>query len=109
MKVDTKGNTTVIKDTKHDLNEFVANVTQEYKMFESKNLIVDLSGHGHVPPAELTAFLPIAKSHKKAKKSFVIVADTLYDKASDKLVVVPTVLEAHDLIEMDEIERDLGF
>ena len=25
------------------------------------------------------------------------------------LVVVPSVLEAHDIIEMDEIERDLGF
>jgi hypothetical protein len=27
----------------------------------------------------------------------------------DEMVVVPTVLEAHDIIEMEEIERDLGF
>jgi hypothetical protein len=25
------------------------------------------------------------------------------------MVIVPTLLEAHDVIEMEEIERDLGF
>jgi hypothetical protein len=25
------------------------------------------------------------------------------------MLVVPTLLEAHDMIEMEEIERDLGF
>ena len=30
-------------------------------------------------------------------------------KCQTKLVVVPTLQEAHDIIEMDEIERDLGF
>jgi hypothetical protein len=27
----------------------------------------------------------------------------------DTLTVVPSILEAHDIIEMEEIERDLGF
>ena len=58
----------------------------------------------------LNSFLNLSEVHKKAKKSFVIVAkDIDFNKCSDKLVVVPSRLEAHDIIEMDEIERDLGF
>ena len=59
---------------------------------------------------DLKAFLPLVKLQKKAKKSFVIVASDLdFNAISDKLVVVPSLLEAHDIIEMEEIERDLGF
>jgi hypothetical protein len=40
----------------------------------------------------------------------VIVADGIdFTAVPESLVVVPTVLEAHDVIEMEEIERDLGF
>ena len=50
------------------------------------------------------------KQHKKGKKSFVIVtSDFDYNAVPDKLTVVPSLLEAHDIIEMEEIERDLGF
>ena len=38
-----------------------------------------------------------------------IVKDTYYNAVPDKLTVVPSLLEAHDIIEMEEIERDLGF
>jgi hypothetical protein len=48
--------------------------------------------------------------HSKGKKSFVIVAENIDFNALPKsLVVVPSILEAHDIIDMDEIERDLGF
>ena len=55
-------------------------------------------------------FMPLSKLHKKAKKSFVIVtSDFDYNAVPEKLTVVPSLLEAHDIIEMEEIERDLGF
>jgi hypothetical protein len=48
--------------------------------------------------------------HKKGKKSFVLVVDNVdIDKLPLKMTVVPTLMEAHDIIEMEEIERDLGF
>ena len=31
------------------------------------------------------------------------------DNIPDELVIVPTLQEAFDIIEMEEIERDLGF
>ena len=40
----------------------------------------------------------------------VFVAENLdFNKIPDNLLVVPSLLEAHDIIEMEEIERDLGF
>lgn len=110
MKVDQKGHTTTIKDTQGDLTAFVEKVTQQFKTFEKQNIIIDLSADASVTENDLKFFLPLSKLHKKAKKSFVIVASDLdFNAISDKLAVVPSLLEAHDIIEMEEIERDLGF
>jgi len=60
--------------------------------------------------ADIKLFLEMAKIHKKEKKSLVLVAvDINFNDIPSKLTVVPTILEAHDIIEMEEIERDLGF
>ena len=109
MKVETKGHTTTIKDTQGDLVAFIMKLTHEYKTFEKHNLIIDLLKHKNLKVKEINALLPLSKTHKKAKKSFVIVADVDYNSVSQQLVLVPTLLEAHDIIEMEEIERDLGF
>ena len=110
MKVDQKGHTVTIKDTQGDLNGFVEKVTQQFKTFEKQNIIIDLSADNNLSESDLKLFLPLSKQQKKAKKSFVIVVANLdFNSISDKLVVVPSLLEAHDIIEMEEIERDLGF
>jgi predicted AAA+ superfamily ATPase len=110
MKVDQKGHTVTIKDTQKDFKSFLEKVTQQFKTFEKQNIIIDLTANSELSESDLKLFLPLAKQQKKAKKSFVIVVDDLdFNAISDKLVVVPSLLEAHDIIEMEEIERDLGF
>jgi hypothetical protein len=39
----------------------------------------------------------------------LVVNDFDFNKVPTSLAIVPTKLEAHDIIEMEEIERDLGF
>lgn len=109
MKVETKGHTTVIKDTQGDLVAFVMKVTHEYKTFQKHNIVIDLLHYDDLSVKQVNSLLPLSKTHKKAKKSFVIAANVDFNSVSDKLVLVPTILEAHDIIEMEEIERDLGF
>mgnify|MGYP000088391209 CR=1 FL=1 len=59
--------------------------------------------------ADLLEFLDISNTHKGAGRSFVLVTDKLnYDEIPEEISVVPTLQEAKDLIEMEEIERDLG-
>ena len=110
MKVDQKGHTVTIKDTQGDFNAFVEKVTQQFKTFEKQNIVIDLTSDSNLSENDLKLFLPLSKQQKKAKKSFVIVVEELdFNSISDKLTVVPSLLEAHDIIEMEEIERDLGF
>ncbi|AWG22019.1 ribonuclease Z [Flavobacterium faecale] len=110
MKVDQKGNTITIKDTQGDFNSFLTKVTNQYKSYEDHNLIIDLLPNKAVNIDDVKQLLPLSTQHKKAKKSFVIVADAVdYNAVSTKLTVVPTLLEANDIISMEEIERDLGF
>jgi hypothetical protein len=110
MKVELKGHTAHIKDTQGDLVSFLMKITHEYKSFEKYNIIIDLTLHKNLSVKEINTFLPLSKIHKKSKKSFVLVVhESDINAIPSKLTVVPTTLEAHDIIEMEEIERDLGF
>lgn len=110
MKVETKGHTTIIKDTQGDLAVFLAKLTNESKTFEKHNLIVDISKYNDLNMKDIKSFSALCSHHKKNKKSFVMVANDIdFNEVPAKMIVVPTLLEAHDIIEMEEIERDLGF
>ena len=110
MKVDQKAHTVTIRDTQGDLASFLVKVTQQYKTFEKHNIVIDLLMYKELSANDIKLFMPLSKQHKKAKKSFIVVtSDFDFNAVSDKLIVVPSLLEAHDIIEMDEIERDLGF
>ncbi|GIZ08679.1 ribonuclease Z [Flavobacterium sp. UMI-01] len=110
MKVEEKGNVMTLKDTQGDLTAFLMKVTHQYKTYENHNIIIDLLAYKEVSIEEVKSFLPLSKQHKKNKKSFVIVvSDFDYNALPTKLTVVPTLLEANDIIDMEEIERDLGF
>ena len=110
MKVEQKGHTVTIKDTQGDLGSFLLKLTTEYKTFQKHNIIVDIRMYKTLSLIDIASFLPLSKAHKKAKKSFVVVtSESDFNSVSDKLAVVRSVQEAHDIIEMEEIERDLGF
>lgn len=110
MKVEVIKHSTVIKDTLGDSLSFLEKLTKQYKNYKNQNLILDLTPNKTTSIASIKAFSELSKTHKKEKKSFVIVAEDINFNAVPKsLIVVPSVLEAHDIIEMEEIERDLGF
>lgn len=91
-------------------NSNIEKVIIEIENSSIENTIVDISTISNLSIKEINTFLPFAKSYKKNKKSFIIVATNIdFNKVSDKISVVPTLQEAHDMIEMEEIERDLGF
>lgn len=110
MKTELIGQTMVKTDLQGQAENFLTKLTQQQKDFANHNLIVDITSDSSVSEEVLKKFHPLSKSHRKGKKSFVIVAaDVDYGGLPDSLVVVPTLQEAHDMIEMEEIERDLGF
>jgi hypothetical protein len=110
MKVEQKGRQTIVKDTQGDCELFLEKLTNELHVFIAQNLIIDLLHNQKVTNAAIKQFVAVSKLHKKNKKSFVIVANGIdFTSVPSSLTVVPSILEAHDIIEMEEIERDLGF
>jgi len=110
MKVFVKGHTTVLKDTQGDFQLFLDNITNQHESYKNQNLILDVTHYKSTTIQSIKAFTELSKMHCKRKKSFVIVAENIdFNAVPKSLVVVPSVLEAHDIIDMDEIERDLGF
>lgn len=110
MKVEQKGHTTIVKDTIGDTQNFFDKFSSEYNSFKQHNLILDLSHDKNLDVSKIKLFVGLSKMHQKIKKSFVLVAQSIdFNAIPNTLLVVPTLLEAHDIIEMEEIERDLGF
>ena len=76
------------------------NVTSEIKHF-----IADLSGVSLDVAERITnKFITFGQSISDINGSFVIVCDFSF---SDTLTIVPTLQEAYDYIEMEEMERQL--
>ena len=110
MKVEEKGHTVTLKDTKGNIKDFLDLITSEYNSYKESNIILDITQDSKVTLNDILGFLSLSNKHRQTKKSFVIVVtDFDFNEVPEEMIVVPTVLEAHDIIEMEEIERDLGF
>lgn len=103
------GNTTVITQETATIVELVANIEKKYNGIANDNIIVNLFSVKDIQPSDVNEFLLLSKKHKEANRSFVIVSSEItYDEAPKELTLVPTIKEAHSIVEMEEIERDLG-
>ena len=72
---------------------------------EIKHFIADLSGVTlEVAETVTNKFITFGKSISDMNGSFVIVCEFSFN---DDLIIVPTLQEAYDYIEMEEIERQL--
>ena len=108
MIFDKEGNTTIVFQENISLKAFIQNLTNAYEKIKNDHIIVNLFSFDKLSADDLLEFLQIANTHKDANKSFVLVTDRVsYDEIPDDISVVPSVQEAKDIIEMEEIERDL--
>ena len=110
MIIDKNGNVTTITQEKYTIIELVKKLEALYPKFKNDNVIVVLTGLKVVVLEDIIAFLNISNMHRAKKNSFVIVSDRMdLNEVPDEIVVVPTLQEAYDIIEMEDMERDLGF
>ncbi len=110
MIIDTNENISIITQEKARVIELVKKIESLYPKFKNQHIIVKLSALEILSLKDVAEFLRISRQHREAKQSFVIVANKFdIDTSPDDLVIVPTTQEAYDIIEMEDIERDLGF
>jgi hypothetical protein len=101
----------VLADEKNDIKSFASFLEfQIPNKFKRQNVVVNLLEYTELELTELLLFLKTSNLHRKTKFSFVIVNNAIDpDDIPIEMTVVPTLQEAADIIEMEEIERDLGF
>ncbi|PKQ45501.1 ribonuclease Z [Confluentibacter flavum] len=110
MILDQDGNISIITQEKATIVELVKKIQSLYPKFKNDNIIVSLSTLHKLNIQDILEFLELSNNHRATKHSFVIVSDKIdLDMVPEELVVVPTVQEAYDIIEMEEMERDLDF
>jgi len=109
MKISEKENYILIEPLEAPVVDFVSVLTQKHEGFKDKNVAVSLLAYHQLQKEEVLGFLEISKAHQLNNKSFVLVSNAIaIDELPEDLIVVPSLKEAEDLIQMDEIQRDLG-
>lgn len=98
----------IISQEKISIDVFLQNLEVEYPKLKNDNLVLDLMGFNKLTPYNVISFLELSKNHKKNGKSFILVSEKVsYDDVPEEISLVPTLKEARDVVEMEEIERDL--
>jgi len=110
MKQEKNEITIILKNDKKAITGFFADFSKKYINFKDKNIILDFSSDKEVIIDNILLFLPLSEQHRNNGMSFVIVVNGIeVDNVPDEIVIVPTLREAKDIVEMENIERDLGF
>lgn len=110
MIIDNDGAVTIITHQNEPIKDFVDAISASYSKVKNDNIIVNLSSLKEFSLDDILQFLLISTKHRANKHSFVIVTDQFnLNLTPDELIIVPTKQEAYDIIEMEEIERDLEF
>lgn len=108
MIIDQDGNISIITQEKATIVELVKKIQSLYPKFKNNNIIVSLSALRTLNIQDILEFLELSNDHRAGKHSFVIVSNSIdLDNVPEEIVVVPTIQEAYDIIEMEEMERDL--
>ena len=110
MIFDNEGNITIITQEGSSVKELVIKLEESYDRFKNDHLIVSLTSFNKIPREQIIEFLEISNRHRKTNHSFVIVTNNVnLDETPEEITITPTLQEAYDIIEMEEMERDLGF
>ena len=110
MRIEVKTNYTFINSDENTFSEFMLNFEKKHFNYQEKHLIVKISDTFNSSKENILLFLRFASEHQNNGTSFVLVLkDVNIDDFPETFNIVPTIVEAEDVIEMENIQRDLGF
>lgn len=110
MKITTEEYFSLITTDEASFEVFYTNFTK-HKITKAKtHLVLELSENLNTTIKDLSLFLDFANEFRSNGMSFVVICNEIdIDEIPDEINVVPTLTEAKDILEMEAIERDLGF
>ncbi len=110
MKIEHSENFVIVKKDTNQLENFIISLeTKINNQLRDKNMIIDLLDFSELTSDLLKLFLKLIVICQKSNNSFVIVNNHInLNEVSGEIMVVPTIQEAKDIVEMEIIERELG-
>ena len=109
MIISKEGNITVITQERATIPDLINSLSKSYKKFQNDILVLNLETLDKIQFDDILEFLPLSNKHRGENHSFVIVNNSFnIDEVPEEIVLVPTLQEAFDILEMEEMERDLG-
>ena len=65
MKVEERGHTVTLKDTKGNIKAFLDLVTSEYNSYKESNIILDITQDSKVTLNDILGFLSLSNKHRQ--------------------------------------------
>ena len=110
MTLKIQDNCLIVAQDKSDLTSLVDKILEIYDVYKSNDIVIQLEDSHTVLRETMTPLIGLSTKHRLTKQSFVVVCKGLdLDTYPEDFMIVPTLQEASDLIEMEHMERDLGF
>ena len=110
MKIEKKEKYTLISSDENTFQDFYAEFQQQKSTFEKEHLVIHLSDTFNTKNIEISSFIDYANHKKENGTSFVIIdTNVIIDDFPEDFNIAPTLQEAEDILEMEKIERELGF
>lgn len=101
---------TLISSDEKSFSDFFSSFLSKKNDFEHEHLVVLISDTIIASDKDLMLFLDFSKKKKENGTSFVIVNSSInIDDFPESFNIVPTIIEAEDILDMEEIERALDF
>lgn len=110
MQIEKKSTYTLIASTEKEFANFYDSFLKNVVTFKKEHLVLQISEDINITNEDFLLFLDIAEEKKENGTSFVVICTTVdVDDFPETFNIVPTLLEAEDILEMEAIERELGF
>jgi len=107
MIINQHNSTVIITQDKTSFSEFLKKFSVLHERFKTNDVILVLKD---TSSDSIDQLVTLSHTHRHLNYSFVVVTTQLnQDEYEDDLIIVPSLQEAYDYIEMELMQRDLGF
>lgn len=110
MKIENKEKYTLISSDENSFQDFYKLFHEQKLAFEEEHVILQLSDSFNTKNNEISLFLDYSNKKRTNGTSFVVVdKNVIIDDFPEDFNIAPTLQEAEDILDMENMERELGF
>lgn len=110
MIITQKPTYTHLISERNSFDLFFEEFKTKFTQLSQNHIIISISSTLKLKETDIFVFLKYSELQQQNGMTFAIVYPNVdVDQCPESLIIVPTLKEAEDVLEMENIERDLGF